>query len=92
MDTFVFIVLMVFLPVLLILGLLVMLTVNVAVVGGFVCTIEWIGNMFKRIKSLKHHSTEVGKDTLQLESDDIFRRHEEAYIASIKNTDKGNNK
>lgn len=91
MDTFVFIMLIAFLPALLILGLLVILAANIALVGGLVCIVEWIIHLFKRTKSLKH-PTKVGEDTLQLESDDIFRRHEEAYIASLKNTNKGNNK
>lgn len=91
MDTFVFIVLGVFSPILILLSLLLLLSANVAVIYGIVCIVEWVSNLRRRTKPLKH-STKVGKDTLRLESDDIFRRHEEAYIASLKNTDKGNDK
>ena len=86
MDTFLFIMLIEFLSALSYMGLIFVLTVTEPFVN------KWLGgNLFKRTKSLKH-PTKVGEDTLQLESDDIFRRHEEAYIASLKNTDKGNNK
>lgn len=91
MDTFVLIMSIVFLPMLYTLVLLLLVNFNVVVVGGFVCIVEWIGNLFKRVKSF-FIQPEVSKVTLQLEPDDIFRRHEEAYIASIKNTNKGNDK
>ena len=91
MDIFVFIMLIAFLPVLLMLGLTVMLAANIALVGGFVCIVVWISHLFKRVKSF-FIQPKVSKDTLQLKPDDIFRRHEEAYIASIKKTDKGNDK
>lgn len=89
MDTFVFIVLVVFSPILLLLSLLLLLGANVAVIYGVVYIVEWVSNLRRRTKSLKQ-PTKVG--TFRLESDDIVRRHEEAYLASIKNTDKGDDK
>ena len=89
MDTIVFIVLGVFSPIWLGLSLLLLLGANVAVIYGIVCIIEWVSNLRRRTKSLKQ-PTKVG--TFRLELDDIVRRHEEAYIASLKNTDKGNDK
>lgn len=91
MNMFALIMLIIFSPMLLILSLMLLMTINVAAVSGFVYIMEWIGNLFRRVKSFRH-PTEVSKDTLQLEPDDIFRRHEEAYVASLKNTNKGNDK
>lgn len=89
MDTFVFIVLGVFSPIWLGLSFLLLLGANIAVIYGIVCIVEWVSDLLRRAKPLKQPA-KVG--TFRLESDDIVRRHEEAYIASLKNTNKGNNK
>lgn len=50
MNTFMLVLLMILCPTLAIISLLLILSINVGVIYGFICIIEWIGRMFKQDK------------------------------------------